>query len=115
MDLRDRIRDLGSSLTRSERRVAEVVLARPEVIAFGTVAELSAASQVGAATVVRLAAKQTLCRGFAVGRSLFAEAADAWFAGILDDKGVIDEVACRYQRLISLWCDAHGDVQRETS
>lgn len=57
MEVLDRIKDLGASLTRSERRVAEVVLSRPEVVAFGTVAELAAAAQAGAATVVRLAAK----------------------------------------------------------
>lgn len=57
MEVRERIRDLGASLTRAERRVAEVVLSRPEVVAFGTVAELAAAAQAGAATVVRLAAK----------------------------------------------------------
>ena len=57
VDVRERIRDLGGSLTRAERRVAETVLARPEVVAFGTVAELAAASEAGAATVVRLAGK----------------------------------------------------------
>ena len=57
MDVREQIRDLGASLTRSERRVAEVVLSRPEVVAFGTVAELATAAQAGAATVVRFAGK----------------------------------------------------------
>lgn len=49
------------------------------------------------------AAGQPLCRGFAVGRTLFADAAAAWFAGQLDDDGVVAEVATRYQRLIGLW------------
>ncbi len=52
------------------------------------------------------AAAQPLCRGFAVGRTLFADAAAAWFAGTLDDAGVVAEVAARYQRLIALWCEA---------
>jgi 5-dehydro-2-deoxygluconokinase len=47
-----------------------------------------------------------LCKGFAVGRTLFAEAAAAWFAGELDDAGVIAEVATRYRRLIRLWQDS---------
>ena len=51
-------------------------------------------------------AGQPLCRGFAVGRTLFADAAAAWFAGTLDDSGVIAEVATRYQRLIGLWREA---------
>ena len=56
-------------------------------------------------------AAQPLCRGFAVGRTLFAEAAAAWFAGTLDDSGVVAEVATRYQRLIALWRDARQAAQ----
>lgn len=37
--------------------MAEVVLERPQLVAFGTVAELAAAAEAGAATVVRLASK----------------------------------------------------------
>ena len=57
MEVADRIAEFGSTLTRAERRVAEVVLARPQVVAFGTVAELAAEAGAGAATVVRLATK----------------------------------------------------------
>ncbi len=58
------------------------------------------------------AAGEPLCKGFAVGRSIFADAAAAWFAGTLDDDGVIDDVATRYQRLIALWCDSHPGETR---
>jgi 5-dehydro-2-deoxygluconokinase len=34
---------------------------------------------------------------------LFADAAAAWFAGQLDDSGVVAEVATRYRRLIRIW------------
>ncbi len=57
MDSAERIGRLGASLTKAERRVAEVVLERPQLVAFGTVAELAAAADAGAATVVRLATK----------------------------------------------------------
>lgn len=57
MDVAARIAELGRSLTRSERLVAEVVLARPQLVAFGTVADLAGAAGAGAATVVRLASK----------------------------------------------------------
>lgn len=50
-----------------------------------------------------VAARQPVCKGFAVGRTLFAPAAAAWFAGTLDDAGVVADVADRYQRLIRLW------------
>ena len=41
----------------------------------------------------RAAADEPLCKGFAVGRSIFAEAAAAWFAATIDDAGVIEQVA----------------------
>lgn len=53
----ERIRAAGATLTAAERRVAEVVLARPQLVGFGTVADLAEAASAGAATVVRLAAK----------------------------------------------------------
>ncbi|MDQ2780171.1 MAG: 5-dehydro-2-deoxygluconokinase [Pseudomonadota bacterium] len=53
-----------------------------------------------------VAAQQPLCKGFAVGRTLFAAAAQAWFQGALDDAGVIADVAMRYQRLIRMWQEA---------
>jgi DNA-binding MurR/RpiR family transcriptional regulator len=53
----ERIRAAGSTLTSAERRVAEVVLSRPQLVGFGTVADLAEAAGAGAATVVRLAAK----------------------------------------------------------
>jgi len=52
-----RIGKANTSLTPAERRVAEVVLERPQLVAFGTVAELAEAASSGAATVVRLAGK----------------------------------------------------------
>jgi 5-dehydro-2-deoxygluconokinase len=51
----------------------------------------------------RASAGQALCKGFAVGRTLFADAATAWFADELDDAGVVAEVAARYQRLVRMW------------
>jgi DNA-binding MurR/RpiR family transcriptional regulator len=57
MDVTQRIGDAASSLTKSERRVAEIVIASPQLVAFGTVAELADVASAGAATVVRLAGK----------------------------------------------------------
>lgn len=57
MDVEQRIGKSASLLTPAERRVAEVVLERPQLVAFGTVAELAEHASVGAATVVRLATK----------------------------------------------------------
>ena len=57
MQVADRIAQAGAQLTAAERRVAEVILAKPQLVAFGTVADLADAAGAGAATVVRLAAK----------------------------------------------------------
>lgn len=57
MEVEERIGKAGAQLTPAERRVAEVVLTRPQLVAFGTVAELAEAAGSGAATVVRLASK----------------------------------------------------------
>ena len=57
MEVADRIGRTSMTLTNAERRVAEVVLANPQLVAFGTVADLAEGSGSGAATVVRLATK----------------------------------------------------------
>jgi 5-dehydro-2-deoxygluconokinase len=49
------------------------------------------------------AANVPLCRGFAVGRSIFNPAARAWFAGTMSDDDVVIDIATRYERLIASW------------
>ena len=62
-----------------------------------------------------IAAPHAMCRGFAVGRSIFADAAAQWFAGLMDDAQVVQDVAQRYARLISLWSDAHKTAAAPTA
>ena len=57
VEVAERIGRANTTLTPAERRVAEVVLDRPQLVAFGTVADLAEAAASGAATVVRLAGK----------------------------------------------------------
>lgn len=57
VDVDLRIGRASGSLTPAERRVAEIVLSQPQLVAFGTVADLAEAAGAGAATVVRLATK----------------------------------------------------------
>ncbi|GFE82854.1 5-dehydro-2-deoxygluconokinase [Steroidobacter agaridevorans] len=49
------------------------------------------------------AAAIPVCKGFAVGRSIFNPAARGWFAGTLSDEQVVADIADRYQRLIDSW------------
>lgn len=58
-------------------------------------AELSASFEVAAAF--------SLVKGFAVGRTIFGDAARAWFKGEMDDDAAIAQMAERYQRLCEIW------------
>jgi 5-dehydro-2-deoxygluconokinase len=51
------------------------------------------------------AAPFPICRGFAVGRSIFGEPAREWIGGRIDDERAVAAVAERYERLIRLWQD----------
>ena len=57
MDVESRLVARSASLTPSERRIGETVLASPQLVAFGTVADVAEAARVGTATVVRFAVK----------------------------------------------------------
>lgn len=57
MDVAARVASLESSLTRSERKVADVVVRQPELVAFRTVAAVAETAGTGAATVVRFASR----------------------------------------------------------
>jgi 5-dehydro-2-deoxygluconokinase len=70
-----------------------------------------AASEEELAEGFRVAASQQCCKGFAVGRSLFADAAEGWLAGALDETAVVDQVAQRYARLIHLWSETRAQAQ----
>ncbi|MBM4195479.1 MAG: 5-dehydro-2-deoxygluconokinase [Gammaproteobacteria bacterium] len=49
------------------------------------------------------AAPHAICRGFAVGRSIFGPAAREWLAGRYSDADTMRDVADRYRRLIDIW------------
>ncbi len=42
-------------------------------------------------------------RGFAVGRTIFADAARAWLSGAMDDEQAIADMAGRFKALVDLW------------
>lgn len=50
-----------------------------------------------------VAARSRWVRGFAVGRSIFARAAEAWFRDEWPDIRVVEDVAQRYEDVIALW------------
>ena len=62
-----------------------------------------------------LAARHPVCKGFAVGRSIFMEAARQWFAGKSDDEAVVRTVAGNYSKLVNLWKKARQACKESVS
>lgn len=56
------------------------------------------------------AAAFPMCRGFAVGRSIFGQPAREWIGGRVSDEAAINGVAERYERLIGLWRRARAQA-----
>ncbi len=50
-----------------------------------------------------IAARHPICRGFAIGRTIFGQAARDWLAGTIDDTTAIARVGAGYTRVIDLW------------
>ena len=42
-------------------------------------------------------------RGFAVGRTIFAESAKAWLAGRMSDEEAVDQMAQKFGALVAVW------------
>jgi 5-dehydro-2-deoxygluconokinase len=49
-------------------------------------------------------------KGFAVGRTIFLEAAEAWLSGKMTDTAAVDNMAAKYAALVKLWNDARLGV-----
>ena len=58
-----------------------------------------------------IAARYPLVKGFAVGRTIFADSANRWMRGELSDEDTIATMADNYRRLCTLWdkAQAQGD------
>lgn len=58
----------------------------------------------------RVAGKHPVCKGFAVGRSIFGESARQWFNDECDDDAVIRQVAENYRTMIAFWQDSTATI-----
>jgi 5-dehydro-2-deoxygluconokinase len=58
------------------------------------------------AEAFHLAAAEPLVKGFAVGRTIFAEAAARWLAGEIDDAAAVADMARRFAALVRAWEEA---------
>jgi len=57
------------------------------------------------------AARFPLVKGFAVGRTIFADAARKWLAGEIGDAEASADMAARYRRLCRIWDDARAEAR----
>jgi 5-dehydro-2-deoxygluconokinase len=53
-------------------------------------------------------AEAPVVKGFAVGRTIFVDAAEQWFAGRISDEAAITDMAERFERLTEAWLAARG-------
>jgi 5-dehydro-2-deoxygluconokinase len=60
-----------------------------------------------------LAAKFDLVKGFAVGRTIFGDAARAWMTGAITNEEAIDQMADKFEKLCNAWDTARAAVQGE--
>ena len=67
------------------------------------------APEVELAASFELAAKQSLVKGFAVGRTIFGDAARAWLKGEMSDAEAVTQMQERFSRLCDIWDTARGD------
>lgn len=53
------------------------------------------------------AAPYAICRGFAIGRSIFAAPSRLWLAGQIDDAGFEQQIRSNYRQLVLAWQQRH--------
>ena len=60
-----------------------------------------------------LAAKQPLVKGFAVGRTIFGDAARSWLVGNVTDGEAVAEMAEKFTRLCNIWDKARNKAMED--
>lgn len=60
-----------------------------------------------------LAAGFDLIKGFAVGRTIFGDAARKWLSGQISDEAAVDDMVARYKSLCAVWDRARAEAKAE--
>jgi 5-dehydro-2-deoxygluconokinase len=58
----------------------------------------------------KLATAEPLVKGFAIGRTIFSDAARAWFAGRIDDQTAVKQMSEKYLELCGIWDRSRNDA-----
>ncbi|WP_196259642.1 bifunctional 5-dehydro-2-deoxygluconokinase/5-dehydro-2-deoxyphosphogluconate aldolase [Pelagibacterium limicola] len=67
------------------------------------------------ASSFEIAAGFDLVKGFAVGRTIFGDAARAWMKGEMDDAAAVAQMAERYARLCEIWDEARKAAREKAA
>ncbi len=86
----------------SWREIAAIVAASDPLCRGALLLGLDA-SEAQVAQSFDLAARHPVCRGFAIGRTIFGPPARDWLAGAIDDATAVQRVAAGYARMIAEW------------
>lgn len=93
---------LESQSSESWSEIAAVI-AESDPLCQGVVLLGLDASEQALAESFAAAAPFPICRGFAVGRTIFGQPSREWLAGTLDDAQARERIAAAYSRVIDLW------------
>ena len=93
---------LESQADESWRTIGGIVAAN-DPLCHGVVLLGLDASEDRVAQSFEVAARHPVCRGFAIGRTIFGAPAREWFAGSIDDDDVVARIAAGYARMIESW------------
>jgi len=69
------------------------------------------APQAELASAFRMASGTKLVKGFAVGRTIFADAAEKWLSGSMTDEDAVADMAARFEALVSAWQSTGKEIQ----
>jgi 5-dehydro-2-deoxygluconokinase len=105
---------LPPSANPAEWNALDAVIARNDALCRGVLVLGMEAAPERLRASFAAAGRSPWVRGFAVGRSIFAPAAESWFAGRWSDAQVVDDVVRRYEEMIALWKSA-VEHQKETA
>jgi 5-dehydro-2-deoxygluconokinase len=84
-------------------RAIERVIAENDPLCRGIVMLGLEAPEAELIAAFRAAAATPLVKGFAVGRTIFTEAAEQWLSGQIDDDAAVTDMANRFAALVAAW------------
>lgn len=90
-------------------RSVDEVIAKHDPDCRGIVILGKEADQTALEAAFRASSASTYVNGFAVGRTIFMNAAEQWLKGEIGDEAAIEEMAQRFRSLVELWRGRRGN------